>query len=144
MRGIVGVYTCMPLQSKMPDRYGSVKVKALKALSDMGALSVRELCITTGIEYRVMAVSVLKWLKQGMIIRGKRYCEYRGGSVVAYKLSPGGRRWLADYKSQYSSYLAELKAWRDALTIPLIDRWLSMGFTEFQLHFSGFVGVSSK
>ena len=127
----------------MPDnRYGCAKIKTLKALSDRGALSLRQLCITTGIEYRVMAVSVLKWLKQGMVIRGKIYNERTEIHEIAYKLTSEGRSWLSSHKERYTGYLAELESWRNSINVPIIYIWLSMSFTEFRLHFSGFAGVS--
>ncbi len=99
---------------KMADnRYGCVKIKALRALADAspGALSTRVLCIYSGIEYRVMVVSLLKWLKQGLIIKSIEPNFAHQCSEAVYTLTSKGMHWLFNNQSQYASYLAELASW---------------------------------
>ena len=123
------------------NRYGSCKVKVLRVLSlaRPGALSTRSLCIYTGIEYRVMAVSLLKWLKQGLIIKSREPNFYHQTTEDAYSIIAKGMDWLSRHYSQYICYHKELDAWQGNLDADSLEYWHRLGFVEFQERFTQLV-----
>ena len=120
--------------------YGKTKVKAFKVLSGTkNAMSVRTLCVYSGVPYRVMAVSVKKWLQQGMLVKETVPDLRRWRVEVGYSLASTGLAWLKRHSVMYGNYLLELYAWQAGLTSNRLDYWETMAFNDFERLFDGVV-----
>lgn len=118
--------------------YGSVKIKALRVLFEAlpGTLSCRSICLYIGVPYRIIAVSLLKWVNQGSITKEDVPCLFHDGIGAEYHLEPSGNRWLQDNAGKYAGYLAELDTWQSNIDIDSLVYFIKLGFTEFDKQFS--------
>lgn len=118
-------------------RYGASKVKAFSVLDGIPAkhyLSVRQLCLSTGIDYYSLARALPKWVRWEYVARYPTTSIGEGDYM--YQLLAKGRSWLKLALAQLPNahiFMEELNTWRSVTMSP--DR-----FQEYRdLPFSRFV-----
>jgi len=129
-------------------RYGSSKVKAFTVLAripEKHYLSVRQLCLLTGIDYYSLARALPKWVKWGYVTRYPTVSIGEGDYM--YRLLSKGRSWLSlalEYLPNANKFIEELEFWqREIINQARFEEYRTLPFNEFVARLHELVRVSS-
>jgi hypothetical protein len=122
-------------------RYGASKLKAFSVLAAIPVkhcLSVRQLCLLSGIDYFSLGRSLPKWIRWEYVARYPTTAIGEGDYM--YQLLAKGRSWLDLAMEQLPNsaiFAKELETWRNEVMTPnRFNEMRSLSFKEFvgQLH----------
>ena len=122
-------------------RYGASKLKAFSVLDRIPAkhyLSVRQLCLTSGIDYYSLARALLKWVRWEYVARYPTTSIGEGDYM--YQILTKGRSWLKLALAQLPNariFTTELQTWqRDVMYPARYEEYRVLSFNDFvaQLH----------
>jgi hypothetical protein len=121
-------------------RYGASKVKAFNVLKDLPAdqyLSVRQLCLWTGIDYFSIARALSNWTRWEYVARYPTTSIGEGD--YSYRLLARGRSWLQLALSQLPNapiFIEELSYWQREVIADKFARMRGLKFKNFvsELH----------
>jgi len=117
-------------------RYGSSKLKAFSVLVDIPPkhyLSVRQLCLTSGIDYYSLARALPKWVRWEYVARYPTTAIGEGDYM--YQLLAKGRSWLKLALAQLpnaQTFTTELETWQREVMHPTrFKEYRVLPFNEF-------------
>lgn len=117
-------------------RYGASKLKAFSVLAGIPAkryLSVRQLCLMSGVDYYSLARALPKWVRWEYVARYPTTSIGEGDYM--YQLLAKGRSWLKLALAQLPNahiFTAELEKWQTITMHPArFEEYRALPFNEF-------------
>ncbi len=127
-------------------RYGASKLKAFSVLVEIPAkhyLSVRQLCLMSGIGYYSLARALPKWVRWEYVARYPTTSIGEGDYM--YQLLAKGRSWLKLALAQLPNahiFTKELETWQSEIMYPVrFEEYRTLPFNDFILRLHELVKV---